>query len=599
MREALTKAAANGNTEKDFIYFNLLDLSEAGRTITLVTDLPSLSSNLIIDGSTQPGNKIGISNAKIILKTFRSKISLNLFSGKNIEQVEFYSLYFLDTTNPCISDPDGATRITIKIDNSKNIVIGDQNRGNVFNGYKYSVLDISNTDGLVLADNFFGQSSYAFQSICSGGITLLNVTNIVIGGINKTNTIISGLTINYTDIQTIKKINITNNFIGIYSDGITTDHSFDGSYITIQGQVKNLTDRKPIVDMLFKDNLMTHYSGAGGIVLSLLDGTINSKHNWFGIDKSGTVALNLKRAHAGDGTAINLFAVDAEVVIGDEDPDEGNKIAYTYIGILNYNSAKVKILRNSFKCIGRQEYLLNGSMVLPSIKITQNTSSYIKGTTTAGAIVDIFASDDCINCSPETFIGTTITSTFGEWQYPLTKTYNRSLIAIAHIGKQSSNFTKPVINAVKVEVTDYDCNQKGKISGIEINNTDKIKWVDEKGEIVSTEIDLKNVLPGKYKLIIGEYCTTESEFFTVQDLTPQIYSSFAIITQPECGKSNGSVVNLYTYSANNSPLTYSWLNQDLKQVGQSKDIRNLPAGSYILKVSSQNCTTNYGPVILK
>jgi hypothetical protein len=49
LRDALTQAAANGSTEKDYINFNLPDLSETGRTITVLTQLPLVSSNREFD----------------------------------------------------------------------------------------------------------------------------------------------------------------------------------------------------------------------------------------------------------------------------------------------------------------------------------------------------------------------------------------------------------------------------------------------------------------------------------------------------------------------------------------------------------------------
>lgn len=68
LREALTLAAANGSTVKDHIYFNLADKSEAGRAITLQTELPYLSSNLVIDATNQPGTTYGASDAKVMLR---------------------------------------------------------------------------------------------------------------------------------------------------------------------------------------------------------------------------------------------------------------------------------------------------------------------------------------------------------------------------------------------------------------------------------------------------------------------------------------------------------------------------------------------------
>jgi hypothetical protein len=67
-RDALQQAAANGSASPDQISFNLPDLSVAGRTITLLTTLPDLSSNLTIDGTTQPGTPFGISNAYVIIQ---------------------------------------------------------------------------------------------------------------------------------------------------------------------------------------------------------------------------------------------------------------------------------------------------------------------------------------------------------------------------------------------------------------------------------------------------------------------------------------------------------------------------------------------------
>src|SRR5437588_8971170 len=62
LRDALAQAAANGSATQDFINFNL-----AVPTITLLSALPAVSSNLVIDGSTQPGAAIGVNGAKVTL----------------------------------------------------------------------------------------------------------------------------------------------------------------------------------------------------------------------------------------------------------------------------------------------------------------------------------------------------------------------------------------------------------------------------------------------------------------------------------------------------------------------------------------------------
>src|SRR5437868_304785 len=67
LREALTLAAANDSTQIDYVNFNLTDISVAGRTLNLKSQLPDVSSNLVIDGSTQTGGYFGVSTAKVAL----------------------------------------------------------------------------------------------------------------------------------------------------------------------------------------------------------------------------------------------------------------------------------------------------------------------------------------------------------------------------------------------------------------------------------------------------------------------------------------------------------------------------------------------------
>lgn len=599
LREALTLAAANGSAEKDFINFNLPDLSEAGRTITILTDLPNLTSNLVIDGTTQPGNKIGYSDAKITLKTFRSTSKLVLFNGDGLETIAFYGIYFFDTTNLCISDPDGAEKIAISLRNSKNIILGSKNKGNISNGYKYNAFDFDNISGVYIAGNIFGQQPNAFEPVCSGGVSLHYVINAQIGDTEAGNTFLSPIQIVVPNINGSNQISVVNNNFGVASDGLTVIHYIDGGFITIASNLPTPTELQPKINLNVSGNLFSHYgSTLGGLVVSRIDGTINIKHNWFGTDRTATIPLNLKKAHPGDGTALYLEDLMADVVVGDVDPAQGNKIAYSYMGIIAYNCKNVKVIRNSFKCIDNKEYLY-GPDNMPQITVTTNTGQYIAGKSDAGALVDIFLSDDCTNCSPETYLGSTTADAAGLWKYTFLQPYAHSIIANAHVGKRSSDFTKPQINASKIQITHFDCGNSGKISGITVSNTDKVKWVDEQGNVVSTSIELKNARPGRYKLIIGEYCTVESDYFTINDNSPHIYDAFITTSAPACNQNNGSIKNLFAFTADNQAISYIWIDQDLKEVGHEANITNLPPGKYTLKAkSASGCEDTYGPVIL-
>jgi hypothetical protein len=54
LRDAITQANANGTAITDYIYFNIPATTLSDRTIILNSDLPALSSNMVIDASTQP-----------------------------------------------------------------------------------------------------------------------------------------------------------------------------------------------------------------------------------------------------------------------------------------------------------------------------------------------------------------------------------------------------------------------------------------------------------------------------------------------------------------------------------------------------------------
>ena len=96
LREALTLAAQDGSAETDTILFNLPDLTPAGRTIILLSQLPDLSANLVIDASTQPGNTFGVSGARVKIQHGGSSNFSQCFILPGVENIEIYGIYFFD-----------------------------------------------------------------------------------------------------------------------------------------------------------------------------------------------------------------------------------------------------------------------------------------------------------------------------------------------------------------------------------------------------------------------------------------------------------------------------------------------------------------------
>jgi gliding motility-associated-like protein len=598
LREALTLADANGGGVKDIINFNIADLSDEGRTIMLLSQLPDLSTNLVVDGSTQPGNKIGISDAKIIIKTGQGG-PFTVFRGASVFYVSIYGFYFLDTGGPCVATPDGAAKKALDIQQSSHIYFGAKGKGNVVNGYQAEAVTFRNVSHIFLYDNIFGQYAYSPDYVCTGTINFYNASVIEVGAADAGNTFFTALRIEMVNIPGIDTLNIKGNNFAVANDGETVIHFIYDTYLYITRHIDNPSDPVPNVLMNISENLFSHFDQFSGMNISELNGPIFIKHNWFGTDRTATIPLNLKRAHPGDGGGIRLTNVGGDVVIGDDAPALGNKFAYSVVGFVAENTPNVKVIRNSFKCISSKEFVEYGGPPLPKIAVTANTGQFIVGTTEANAVVDIYLSDDCTNCSPETYLGTTNADVAGNWKYTFAQPYERSVLANAHVGNRSSAFTKPEINISKLQVTNFDCGHSGSISGLTVSNTDKLKWVDESGAVVSTELELKDFKAGRYKLIIGEYCTVESEYLTIYDARPKIDDSELKKTNPTCSQSNGSIVNLYGATEDLQPLTYEWRNQKNELVGTTLHIFDLPPGSYTLTVKTPaGCEAQYGPVVL-
>ena len=153
LREALTTAAANGSSEKDYIKFNLPDLTENGRTINLVSQLPDLSSNLVIYGTRQAGAVIGKSSARVEIATPQNYIAIIIFKGQNITNIEIYGFYLYDYSSPIISYPDLKYRAAVQITDSSNITVGGADKGNLISGFIGGTLDIENTDNVKIQGN--------------------------------------------------------------------------------------------------------------------------------------------------------------------------------------------------------------------------------------------------------------------------------------------------------------------------------------------------------------------------------------------------------------------------------------------------------------
>jgi hypothetical protein len=223
----LPKPAANGVTFKDHIYFNLPGNTPAGRTINLLTQLPDLTSNMVIDGTTQPGATLGISSAKVIISiNFNDAASLMVFSIRQIQNVELYGMM--------LTGENFTQRATfgILVLSSKNIIIGDVGKGNVIKSIDYGLFNptyggvdpaLLLSENVRVSGNMFGINEDGETIDAKGGcsINVRYVKDFTFGGKTRAyGNVISGQ-LNIDDPQSIPtgELLISHNLIGTNYNG--------------------------------------------------------------------------------------------------------------------------------------------------------------------------------------------------------------------------------------------------------------------------------------------------------------------------------------------------------------------------------------------
>src|SRR5258705_5548761 len=183
LKEILIQAQQNGSAITDTILFQLPYDPNSPPRIYTMGYLP-LSSNLIIDATSQFGPRFGVTDAKVIIQSAFTSMCQRGFEGINCQNVQIFGLWIKDFNGFSISCLSAA----IYLHNVSNFTI----RGNVFtNNFLYSILhyvdinpaDTSVADNILISKNFFGLDTSGNQyAPVTGGIQISNGKNITFGG---------------------------------------------------------------------------------------------------------------------------------------------------------------------------------------------------------------------------------------------------------------------------------------------------------------------------------------------------------------------------------------------------------------------------------
>jgi gliding motility-associated-like protein len=606
LRDAITQAAANGTATPDLIVFNIADQSRTGRTITLASALPDLTSNLTIDGTTQPGTPFGISAACVIITNPFSLEYVNYFTMIGVANVQIYGL-FLEGVSAGYG---------FYFREASNLTFGAAGKGNILQGFGTAIEcdHILGTDpgssNITIQGNIMGTDETGtvlnFGQINSNGISVLNITNLQIGGLNAGEGNLmneQSFPLEYTDTRNVDfgYLNIQGNKEGVDITGtIRLSPNYEG--FEINGY----------------DNGTGSITGTTSLIVNITDNVSVGGYQLFDIASPFVIQGN----HIGvgldnvtnliSGTFAGILAnIDLEFcgqgLIGGPDPGEKNYNAYNGSGVYEFVCGPITISQNSFFCnnIGINPDWQTYNHPAPYVNITLLTAGTVGGTALPNSTIELFYDDECPGCEGKTYIGTTTADNNGNWSYSLTATGAIVATATDTYGATSA-FSSATINTDNIVVHNSTCGRNnGSINNIQVTSGTEWYWQDAAGNIVANSIDLTNVGPGTYTFttsIGGADCNASSNAYTITNVNLPAFDPTAItVTQPTCGQNSGAL----SYSgAFDTSTVYSWLSASVTvcpDFSVADPLQGLAPGTYTLKLAlkqDSTCLAQYGPYTL-
>jgi len=554
--QALLDAKANGTATKDFIIFNIPDQSETGRTINVA--LNKITSNLVIDGTTQPGNKFGVSDAKIkvndLIKTDDAQPIAN--------NVEIYGLWLIGDRST------GGSSIGISITKSSNITIGAPGKGNIFDNYLYAI-NISESTDVTIQSNIFGLNSdgvSSFKNLIA--MECLNISNLTIGGpqVNQRNVFAdyNGLEV---DLTSCNNISVTNNLFGTdvtgnkaVSDNATGPNNTGGI---------NMTSGNSIT---VSNNVFANFGGALTFVyVNTQSYTI--QNNKFGTGLSGTGNL-------GNNQAVLLYQCQATGKIAN------NVFFYNDKAVEVTDCNPVTITQNIFDCNNQYTNIFydSGSYNIPKITVDKKSSGQISGTATPNSLIELFYAGSC-GCQARTYIATVQADSKGNWSYSANLLPTLILATATAPTGSTSSFSLPAIIDDDLILKNATCGNNGSLTSTKAINETELYWINAAdGSIIGRQKDLLNLLPGKYQLVINNgVCGVSSDIYEIKNEGVEVDASHAVVTNTVCNLPTGSVTGIIVTS--HAPyFNATWRNAAGFAISDSVNLLHAQSGKYTLEI---------------
>lgn len=600
LRDAINKSNANGNSEIDYIYFNIPGNTTEDHTIKLQTELPDINTDIIIDGSTQSGDFASLNKAKIIIDgenfIVAPFISTGIFKINGVRQFEMYGLVIRNFYSDFIGN-NISTSALFFTKNTSIVRIGRADKGNVFyNVYGLNMqrdgVNKGSITNLQFMGNFVGvyEDGIKIANQVNSSVNMYRVSKAIIGGPNKADgNVIYGLFAGYAAIE--------NELVIGQLDYLVQNNIF---YANINEERPGIAGNIGNIAMGFSaDQRLSH---PADIVMRIVDNVFGVGLSLSGLDNADIfigrnsfgVSKNLAHQLPLFTQALSLRSITGKILIGGPTTDQANNFTNTnsyptyqklFPGAVWVEQCdKVELSHNSFFCNPEMPFLHSqtGPFAKPIEALLDNvTSNSVSGRSKPGARIELFYSDpECTNCQPKRYFATVTADANGNWVYNGTLESGYSILAGATLNGVSSEFSDPRIYKLtpgqEFKVTPQTCNtDNGKIEGTYLVNVNRVEWLDEAGNVVGTQPELKDVPAGKYRLKAYQFgCIIYSEWVIVADNRPQLgFTGIPNIVHPSCNNL-GSILNLYP----NYYKELYWLDEQGNEVGRYRELTNVPAG---------------------
>lgn len=617
LRQALIEAGVSGRTTPFVITFQLAGdpTNNINRTIRLRSALPLVTSNTVIDGSSQNWPALGVSGAKIIIEpefanTTFSGLVIGQFSSTGLQTtaVEIYGLYlrnFATITNLQTVNTGQGSGIVVDY-RSNNITIGAPGKGNVIGGNINGIIIQNSTSftnpnalsKLKIQSNFIGlfYDGVTANTNVTGISASLYDCDLEVGGDNAgEGNVIAANRIN-VDIKRFSatsnrfNINVVNNKIGV---DVTGQKDFRQLPLFLSSSALEISGLKvdAINSALYVRNNVIGGNRTLGISIANSDFILTG--NSIGTDIGGNVDM-------GNGIGIQVLT-NGIGTIGGATNAEKNIIANNNYGIETTSSKAVKITRNSMFCnkivgIGKTLTILQ-----PYIQILKKRADYVAGKATPNSEVELFFSQNCNGiCEGKTYIATVQAGSDGRWEYNGSVRGNVTATA-SLLNATTSQFSTADLLPNEAIIEPVTCIGNGSITIPEDREGFTFSWVkietDNSRTPKGNTKSISGLDVGTYEVTIDDGCKAFSSIHIIKDqkLTkPTIKAPI-----PTCGQMTFSY--LAEVLRGKGTLSYEWYSTTSTTTVLSRaNPANLPEGSYFVKVKDEaNCTLDSDPITIR